>query len=1148
MSSNFSYESGSLRDNISDIDKLENALSLYNQMVPMRPLPRVIQFNKLLARIIKMKHYHSAISVFRDMRGNKGIILVDDYTLGMGIDCYCLVGRVDFGFSLFGALLKLGFLPNATTFGTLLKGEGSLQDAGDVFEIMIQRGENSDTVIYNVLMNGYCLQGQMDKARKIFDTVVNRGVHPDILSHSTLMNGHFKKNENDKAMHLLREIPQRGLRADVGTYNIVLQGLFRMARYRSAREVFVEMQAVSLTPDFHTYCTMLDGLCKCGHIEEALQFLQKMQFDGVKLDITMYNIILHGLCKSGRFQCAGDLFNNLSLKGMEHNVSTYKTMITNLCLKGLLDEAKEFFVKIYESGSLRDNISDIDKLENALSLYNQMVPMRPLPRVIQFNKLLARIIKMKHYHSAISVFRDMRGNKGIILVDDYTLGMGIDCYCLVGRVDFGFSLFGALLKLGFLPNATTFGTLLKGEGSLQDAGDVFEIMIQRGENSDTVIYNVLMNGYCLQGQMDKARKIFDTVVNRGVHPDILSHSTLMNGHFKKNENDKAMHLLREIPQRGLRADVGTYNIVLQGLFRMARYRSAREVFVEMQAVSLTPDFHTYCTMLDGLCKCGHIEEALQFLQKMQFDGVKLDITMYNIILHGLCKSGRFQCAGDLFNNLSLKGMEHNVSTYKTMITNLCLKGLLDEAKEFFVKIYESGSLRDNISDIDKLENALSLYNQMVPMRPLPRVIQFNKLLARIIKMKHYHSAISVFRDMRGNKGIILVDDYTLGMGIDCYCLVGRVDFGFSLFGALLKLGFLPNATTFGTLLKGEGSLQDAGDVFEIMIQRGENSDTVIYNVLMNGYCLQGQMDKARKIFDTVVNRGVHPDILSHSTLMNGHFKKNENDKAMHLLREIPQRGLRADVGTYNIVLQGLFRMARYRSAREVFVEMQAVSLTPDFHTYCTMLDGLCKCGHIEEALQFLQKMQFDGVKLDITMYNIILHGLCKSGRFQCAGDLFNNLSLKGMEHNVSTYKTMITNLCLKGLLDEAKEFFVKIYESGSLRDNISDIDKLENALSLYNQMVPMRPLPRVIQFNKLLARIIKMKHYHSAISVFRDMRGNKGIILVDDYTLGMGIDCYCLVGRVDFGFSLFGALLKLGFLPNATTFGTLLKGFFRQNM
>ncbi|XP_027174272.1 pentatricopeptide repeat-containing protein At1g12300, mitochondrial-like [Coffea eugenioides] len=204
--------------------------------------------------------------------------------------------------------------------------EGSMQDAEDVFEIMIQRGENPGTVIYNALMNGCYLQGQMDKARKIFDAMVERGANPDILSYSTLMNAHFKKNENDEAMHLLREIPQRGLRADVGTYNIVLQGLFRMGRYRSAREVFIEMRAASLPPDFHTYCTMLDGLCKCGHIEEGLQFLQKMEFDRVKLDITMYNIILHVLCKSGRFQFARDLFNNLSL----------------------LDEAKEFFVKMEE--------------------------------------------------------------------------------------------------------------------------------------------------------------------------------------------------------------------------------------------------------------------------------------------------------------------------------------------------------------------------------------------------------------------------------------------------------------------------------------------------------------------------------------------------------------------------------------------------------------------------------------------------------------------------------------------------------------------------------------------------------------------------------------------------------------------------------
>ncbi|KAL3533592.1 hypothetical protein ACH5RR_007113 [Cinchona calisaya] len=49
------------------INNLDDAVDLYNNMVKMRPLPNIIHFNQLLVRVVRMKHYSSAITLFRDM-------------------------------------------------------------------------------------------------------------------------------------------------------------------------------------------------------------------------------------------------------------------------------------------------------------------------------------------------------------------------------------------------------------------------------------------------------------------------------------------------------------------------------------------------------------------------------------------------------------------------------------------------------------------------------------------------------------------------------------------------------------------------------------------------------------------------------------------------------------------------------------------------------------------------------------------------------------------------------------------------------------------------------------------------------------------------------------------------------------------------
>ena len=51
---------------------------------------------------------------------------------------------------------------------TLCK-EGMLVEAKEVFEVMIQRGIDPAKVTYNSLIDGCCLQNQMDEAVKTYD-------------------------------------------------------------------------------------------------------------------------------------------------------------------------------------------------------------------------------------------------------------------------------------------------------------------------------------------------------------------------------------------------------------------------------------------------------------------------------------------------------------------------------------------------------------------------------------------------------------------------------------------------------------------------------------------------------------------------------------------------------------------------------------------------------------------------------------------------------------------------------------------------------------------------------------------------------------------------------------------------------------------
>ncbi|EYU19800.1 hypothetical protein MIMGU_mgv11b0020782mg, partial [Erythranthe guttata] len=84
---------------------------------------------------------------------------------------------------------------------------------------------------------------------------------------------------------------------------------------------------------------------------------------------------------------------------------------------------------------LKLELGNINGLDDALSLYETMAETRPLPSVNQFNQLLSRVVNLKQYPVAIRLFKDVC--RIGVSVDEYTMTIAINSYCLSHRVDFG---------------------------------------------------------------------------------------------------------------------------------------------------------------------------------------------------------------------------------------------------------------------------------------------------------------------------------------------------------------------------------------------------------------------------------------------------------------------------------------------------------------------------------------------------------------------------------------------------------------------------------------------------------------------------------------------------------------------------------------
>ncbi|KAL4332287.1 hypothetical protein GQ457_07G015290 [Hibiscus cannabinus] len=193
-------------------DSVGDAWIVFNKMVDKYPKPPIVEFNKLLAAVVRMKHYAVVVSMCSRME----LVGVshDVYSLSILINCFCQLGGVGFGYSVLGKMLKLGVEPNIVTFSTLINGlckQRKISEAVCLFDEMVKKGYQPHLIVYNTLLNGLCKIGSIDKAVRFLRMMEGRGFTPNIVAYNTVIDCLCKLGLIKEALHLFSELKVKGI-------------------------------------------------------------------------------------------------------------------------------------------------------------------------------------------------------------------------------------------------------------------------------------------------------------------------------------------------------------------------------------------------------------------------------------------------------------------------------------------------------------------------------------------------------------------------------------------------------------------------------------------------------------------------------------------------------------------------------------------------------------------------------------------------------------------------------------------------------------------------------------------------------------------------------------------------------------------------
>jgi len=391
---------------------------------------------------------------------------------------------------------------------------------------------------YSHVITLLCRSGRHRDALKLFDQMTDQsGYLPDAVFFSFVAGSCTNAGLLDAAVTLLTKASQFGRRIEPYAYNNLLNLLIARGRAQDAVALFESwIQDGLYSPDGWSFNVVIKGVCRVGNFQKALELVERMTEFGCSPDTITHNILVDGLCRAKQVNRGHDLLRRLQRDGVcMPNVVTYTSVISGYCKAG--------------------------RMEDALSVYNDMLESGTRPNTVTYNVLINGYGKALDMESAVRMYRQLILRR--CPPDVVTFSSLIDGYCRCGQLDDAMRIWKEMGQHHIQPNVYTFSiiihSLCKQNRSAEALGFLRELNMRADIAPQTFIYNPVIDILCKGGQVDEANLIVTDMEEKGCHPDKYTYTILIIGHCMKGRIPEAITLFHKMVETGCRPDKITVN-------------------------------------------------------------------------------------------------------------------------------------------------------------------------------------------------------------------------------------------------------------------------------------------------------------------------------------------------------------------------------------------------------------------------------------------------------------------------------------------------------------------------------------------------------------------------------------------------------------
>ncbi|XVF57079.1 hypothetical protein PTKIN_Ptkin06aG0175000 [Pterospermum kingtungense] len=470
-------------------NNINDSLTLFDKMAHASPRPPVVEFNKLLGGIVGMENYSVVVSLCKQMELLG--ITHNSYTLDILVSCFCNLGRVEFGFSVLGKMLKLGYYPHFVTFSTLIEGfcRGNyVADAYRLFNEMVITGYQPSLNLYTLVVSGLCKIGDTYVARRILREMEERGFQPDVVNYCDVIHSLCKNSLLTEALDFVFEMKVKGIRPNV--YNSLIR-------------------AVNI---------LINGLCEKGEMHASLDVVAMMDFKGLRPNVITYNELINGYRMQNEMNEARKVFDSMVHYGCEPNSFSYNLMISGYCKTDRLDEALKLFDEMVRGGPFPDAVTyatlmgalfQKNRFDDAIDLLSRFNFIDDEHGLEEHN--LEKVVVETAYHASLG-----KPEPYIVCYDMLLDGMvEIDSFGAAGE------LFNQICASGLKPSLATYNIMMKRlfyEGLPEKSYELLRAL-EYDYFPNSFSYNIVLISFVLNNDISRETEILHEMEEKGFCPD-----------------------------------------------------------------------------------------------------------------------------------------------------------------------------------------------------------------------------------------------------------------------------------------------------------------------------------------------------------------------------------------------------------------------------------------------------------------------------------------------------------------------------------------------------------------------------------------------------------------------------------------------------